>query len=170
MADDLAIKMWHAVTDVDPTSSNQVALRFTTEWTGFDASEVTFSCPAGKLMIFISFQFHSNAFLLGADRTPGAVFAIELDDAPQMNSIIGAADVSNEYIDNTNGANPLISYDSSPSFRGLYSPHQVTGTYTVSAGQHRVRLVHRNLSSFDAGSTEYQWIGTLETIVLWMWA
>lgn len=171
VADDVALKLYHSAYTSSPlghTLGGKV-LRYSTEWSLVEGAITTFSVPAGKLFIVVSFQYHvdTSAFTV---RCPGAVFCIELDGAAQMNSLIGTGDQSNEYTLNEDVQTPSLNYDGSPSFRSKYEPLQVKGTYAVSAGQHTVKLVHRNLSTFPNSADIFQWISQVEVMVIWMWA
>lgn len=168
VADDLAIKIFHRATSLTPLSSDY-PLTFSTDWKPVTDSDKTFFVPAGKLFVISSFQYIADATVLGT-RQPGAVFALELDGAIQTSSLLGAGDTSNEYTLNETTSTPAINYDSSPSFRGLWEPKQVTGTFVISAGEHTIRLAYRNLASFGDISSPFQWISSREMICQWMWA
>ena len=168
VADDLAIKVFHRASALSPLSDDY-PLVFSTDWKPVVSSDKTFYVPAGKLFVICSFQYMADATILGT-RQPGAIFCLELDGAIQTSSLLGAGDTSNEYLLNETTSTPTIDYDSSPSFRGLFEPKQVTGTFVVGAGTHTIRLAYRNLASFGDTSTPFQWIGSREMICQWMWA
>lgn len=171
VAADLALKLYRDVYSHDPTDfRNAEVLKFTTEWAPFTSSTTNFSCPEGKVFIVISFQFHADSSIF-TTRCPGANFAIEIDGAVQMSSLLGAGDPSNEYTLNTDTLTPEYDFDSSPSFRAFYEAKQVQGTFNLSGGNHTIRLTWRNLTSFTTATpADHQWISQCEVFAMWMWA
>lgn len=165
---DLALKFWRVGTKlIDPTGTIPKT-PFTSDWSPIASSTQLFYAPAGKIFVAISFQY-ANAGAFSGVSAPGSVFAIELDGAVQMSSIVGAADISNEYTFVETDASADILYDSTPSFRAVFEPKCVTGVFQISQGLHQVRGVYRSLPSYAIAASIHGF-GTVETNIVWGWA
>lgn len=168
--DDIGMRIFQAATEVNPhaATSSMFKIPQFTRWSVVDGSKIEFTSPGGKIFVIIDLQLHCP---LVADESCGTNYCIELDGAPQMNSLLGTGDISNEFIDtglSVGAFDAEFNYGTSPAMRATQKKLQVKGSYTIAPGVHTVRLLVRNLVAVAAAPSQF--ISQHETIILHLWA
>lgn len=169
MSDESCLRYYVARSEVSPTGTTaaMTALKQMETWVPVDDTEVEFSALGTKVLAICSFQCRNPINL----QQPGLNFCLALDGVPQMSTLIGTGDATNDAIK----LNRLItsakvikfSFGTGPGVLALHTALMVKGLFTVSPGYHRIQLFARNLDS-DTGNAA-QHISNRETIVLPMW-
>lgn len=163
LSENVAIRAFQTATARDPaTPSGLLLVPPTEQWTNC-GGEIDFGSPGGKAVVMISFQTYGNAF--STPEGPGLQFAIELDGAPQMSTLLGSGDMSNDRMNTDESTSSQIPLNSGVSFRALYEAHAIQGLFTVDAGKHTVRLLARFPYTTNTNVPDHR-IGSVETIVL----
>jgi hypothetical protein len=154
-----------------PTLGGAEVVPLTLGWHPVANSQIDFGSPAGKILVIIAFQPVMSG--ITPQLSPGMHFCIEVDGVPQLSSICGSADMSNERFLTDPGQLDLSSsadHNSGASHRHTLGAYRVEGVFTVDSGPHTVRLLCRNPYLFPDAPDQRQFIGSVETIIAFLWA
>lgn len=165
-SDGIAMKVLHRKNEVSPTGSGGTLgydVPHSVNWAPIEDTDVEFNTVGESLFIIYSFQLNNP----GGSFASGLVFCIEVDGAPQMNSLLGTGDESNDFVNANDDAGQEYNFDSGASARSSASGFMVKCSCRVSPGHHTVRLLARNLHMING--TVSQTISQRETIIMKLW-
>ena len=168
MRDDVAIAAGSVVVEAHAfTTGDMDQVQMSEQWIAVSGSELDIVGPGGLVVITYSFQ---AVFNLYGDSTPGLHFAIEVDGAPRMQTLLGSGDMSNDLY-NQDDVEPIqIPVESGASIKNTFAPHCVEGMFRLDAGAHTARLLVRSAYTSRSLTQPESYIGCLEGIYFHLWA
>lgn len=172
---DVAARLYNRKEPISPVAAvgTMAAIPVVSRWTPVDGTARTFNSRGGLVLVMIGFQLRVAG---PSNNATGLNFCIGLDGIPQLDTLLGTGDQSNDLVDLAKGATVgggEVEYDygTSPSFRAAHERHLVKGLLRVEPGPHAIRLFARNLvTPNNTGTSTPQYISQREVIVLDMWA
>ena len=170
-AQDMALRVNATRTSIDPYGGSTVAISHTGQWATLSGLTIDVTTRGGKCLLVTSFQI-ATISNLSAGREVGLNFAFEIDGSVDYGSLLGSADLTNDFIKQGQLATAAYAYtgidwDAAPAVRGGYIPVVIERVVYLSPGIHTINVVARNLkTSVDA----FQNISQAMLVALEMWA
>lgn len=169
--ENFAVRLFLTVDDVSPLApTTGEKLPVSSAWKVIETSEAEYGYPAGKLLVFINFGYHASDYTVNG---PPLEFCIGLDGVPQMDTLAGSGDLSNDYMSTDATTPPEVVNFSGGGFRAFDETHRVQGVINVSPGRHIISLMVRctfDLTTDDSTDMPVFYMGTTETILIHLWA
>ncbi len=171
LAENVAIRVFSNSNAVDHLiEANLFQIPPGENWTAVTTCDVNPGGPGGKLFVTYSFQVMFDDTTIVSPQGPGLQFCIELDGAPQLSTLLGSGDFSNDRHNGDTVASSQIPVNAGGSIRAFASAHCVEGLFTVDSGRHTVRLLARNPYSHNSATRQHHYVGNVECIAMHLWA